>query len=79
MSPPDRYRTPEQRARFQRLADDLGLDLDTLERRIPNPAAFERDVLRSNLRPLVQLLPTPPTPPTPRRRPRRKARAPARP
>lgn len=73
-----RYRTPEQRARFQKLAADLGLDLATLERRIPNPAAFERDVLRGNLRPLVQLLPTPPRPPTPRRRPRRKARDPAR-
>ncbi len=73
-----RYRTLEQRERFQKLAADLGLDLATLERRIPNPAAFERDVLRGNLRPLVQLLPTPPTPPTPRRRPRRKARTPAR-
>ncbi len=74
-----RYTTPEQRARWQRLATDLGLDLDTLERRIPNPAAFELDVLRGNLRPVVQLLPTPARPPTPRRRPRRKARAPARP
>ncbi len=74
-----RYRTPAQRARFERLAADLDLDLADLERRIPNPAAFERDVLRGNLRPLVQLLPTPARPPTPRRRPRRKARAPARP
>jgi hypothetical protein len=74
-----RYRTPAQRARFERLAADLDLDLADLERRIPNPATFERDVLRGNLRPLVQLLPTPARPPTPRRRPRRKARAPARP
>lgn len=77
MSPPDRYSTPEQRARFQKLAADL--DLATLERRIPNPAAFERDVLRGNLRPLLQLLPSPARPPTPRRRPCRKARDPARP
>jgi hypothetical protein len=74
-----RYRSPEQRARFERLALSLSLDLGTLERRIPNPASFERDVLRGNLRPLVQLLPTPARPPNPRRRPHRKARAPARP
>jgi hypothetical protein len=72
-----RYRTPEQRARFQKLAAALDLDLADLERRIPDPAAFERDVLRGNLRPLAQLLPTPVRPPSPRRRPRRKARAPA--
>ncbi len=78
MNPPD-YRTPEQRARFERLAADLGTDLAELERRIPDPAAFERDVLRGNLRPLIQLLPSPARPPTPRRRPCRKARDPARP
>jgi hypothetical protein len=73
-----RYETPEQRARFQKLAADLGLELEALERLTPNPAAFERDVLRGNLRPLIQLLPRPPRPPPPRRRPRR-PRAPARP
>ncbi len=72
-----RYQTPEQRERFQKLAAALEVDLAELERRIPNPAAFELDVLRGNLRPLLQLLPTPPRPPTPRR-PRRKARDPAR-
>jgi hypothetical protein len=72
------YSTPEQRARFENLAAALDLDLAELEQRIPNPAAFERDVLRGNLRPLAQLLPAPARPPTPRRRPGRKARAPAR-
>ncbi len=72
-----RYRTPEQCARFQKLAAALDLDLADLERRIPDPAAFERDVLRGNLRPFAQLLPPPARPPSPRRRPRRKARAPA--
>ncbi len=67
----NRYRTLEQRARFEKLAAALDLDLADLERRIPNPAAFELDVLRGNLRPLFQLLPTPP-------RPRRKARDPNR-
>ncbi len=51
-----RYETPEQRARFQKLATDLGLDLDTLEHFIPDHAAFERDVLRHDLGPLVRLL-----------------------
>jgi hypothetical protein len=51
-----RYETPEQRARFQKLAADLGMDLDTLERLIPDPAAFELDVLRHDLGPLVKLL-----------------------
>jgi hypothetical protein len=73
-----RYQSTEQRNRFQKLAADLGIDLETLESRIPNPAAFERDVLRGNLKPLVQLLPTPTRPPTPRRRHRRKAGNPAR-
>ncbi len=72
-----RYETPAQLARFERLATDLGLDLEALERLTPNPAAFERDVLRGNLKPLMQLLPRPPRPP-PRRRDRRR-RAPARP
>ncbi len=76
--PMSRYQSLEQRNRFQKLAADLGIDLTTLERRIPNPAAFERDVLRGNLKPLVQLLPTPTRPPTPRRRHRRKAGNPAR-
>jgi hypothetical protein len=66
-----RYETPEQHARFQRLATDLGLELEALEQRVPSPAAFERDVLRGNLKPLVQLLPRPPRPP-PRRRDRRR-------
>ncbi len=73
-----RYETPAQLARFERLATDLGLELEALERLTRNPAAFERDVLRGNLKPLVQLLPTPARPPPPRRRPRR-PRAPARP
>ncbi len=51
-----RYETPEQLSRFQKLATDLGLDLVDLERLIPDHAAFERDVLRHDLGPLVRLL-----------------------
>jgi hypothetical protein len=51
-----RYQTAEQRARWQRLATDLGLDLDTLERLTPDPGAFESAVLRHDLGPLVKLL-----------------------
>ncbi len=63
-----RYETPAQLARFERLATDLGLELEALEQRVPSPAAFERDVLRGNLQPLIQLLPRPTRPPPPRRR-----------
>lgn len=56
MRQPDRYRTPEQRARFERLAADLKLDLATLERLAPDPLAFESAVLRRDLGPLVKLL-----------------------
>jgi hypothetical protein len=68
VTPPDRYSSPEQRARFERLAADLDLDLADLECRIPNPAAFELDVLRGNLRPFLALLPVIPAIPKPRRR-----------
>lgn len=52
----DRYSTTEQRARFERLAADLGLDLAQLERLTPDPLAFEAAVLRRDLGPLVKLL-----------------------
>lgn len=71
-SKPPRYSTPEQRARFETLRRALNLTPSAFERRIPDPAAFELDVLRGNLRPFLQLLPTPPTVPKPRRRPCRR-------
>ncbi len=69
-----RYATAEQRARFENLGRALNLDLADLERRIPNPAAFELDVLRGNLRPFLALLPAEPAIPKPRRRPCRTPR-----
>jgi hypothetical protein len=51
----NRYRTPEQSARFEKLAADLDIDLATLERLIPDPAAFESAVLRRDLGPLVRV------------------------
>lgn len=51
-----RYQTPEQCARFQRLAADLGLDLAELERLTPDPLAFESAVLRRDLGPFVRLV-----------------------
>jgi hypothetical protein len=50
------YQTPEQRARFEKLAAALDLDLTNLERLAPDPADFESAVLRRDFGPLVKLL-----------------------
>jgi hypothetical protein len=52
----DRYSSPEQRDRFERLAAALNLDLADLERLTPDPLAFETAVLRGELGPFIRLM-----------------------